>query len=167
MFRSIDAYRGESPLAAWIYGIARNTVNHRIRRAAARRRQLARAQRELLRAGVATPPGTPEDALQLQRSLERIGTCLASVSGWQAEAFALRHLEDLPIEEIARRTSRSRAAVRSSLYRVKASLIAALGPRAANPERSRAAAQPSAPSAAQSAAAGSHSAGSRGARRPM
>ena len=37
----------------------------------------------------------------------------------------LRHVEDLPIREIARRTLRSHDAIRSGLYRVKRLLIEA------------------------------------------
>jgi len=128
VFRSIDSFRGESSLAAWIYGIARNTVNNRVRRASARQQRMARARIELLRASRSMSPVTPEDELSLQRSLAQVGECLASVSDWQAEIFALRHLENLPIGEIARRVSRSSDSVRSSLYRVKSLLVRAVGP---------------------------------------
>lgn len=128
VFRSIDAYRGESSLASWIYGIARNTLNNQLRRVSAQHQRMARAQSELLRAGLVMSPGTPEDALNLQRSVERIRDCLASVSDWQAEVFSLRHLENLPIGEIARRVSRSSDSVRSSLYRVKRLLIESIDP---------------------------------------
>ncbi|MBW2540811.1 MAG: sigma-70 family RNA polymerase sigma factor [Deltaproteobacteria bacterium] len=133
VFRSIDAYRGESSLISWIYGIARNTVNNQLRRAEARRQQLARARNEWLRSNSSMSPHTPEDELNLQRSLERARDCLASVSDWQLEVFALRHLENLPIGEIARRVSRSSGSVRSSLYRVKCLLIDAVG--AGDPSR--------------------------------
>jgi len=128
VFRSIDAYRGESPLASWIYGIARNTVNNQLRRASAQRRRLARARIELARASLLMSPGTPEDELNLQRSVDQVRVCLASVSAWQAEVFALRHLENLPIAEIAHRMSRSSDSVRSSLYRVKSLLMKAVDP---------------------------------------
>jgi len=123
VFRSIHAYRGDSSLASWIYGIARNTLNNQLRRANARQRRMARARIEWLRTSLVRSPGTPEDELNFQRSLEQVRDCLASVSDWQAEIFALRHLENLPIEEIARRVSRSHAAVRSSLYRVKSLVV--------------------------------------------
>jgi RNA polymerase sigma-70 factor (ECF subfamily) len=126
VFRSIDSYRGDSPLVSWIYGIARNTVNNQLRRASAHERRIARARIELLRANLSTSPGTPEDELNLQRSVDQLRECLASVSDWQAEIFALRHLENLPIGEIALRVSRSSDSVRSSLYRVKSLLIKAV-----------------------------------------
>jgi RNA polymerase sigma-70 factor (ECF subfamily) len=127
VFRSIDAYRGESSLVSWIYGIARNTVNNQLRRANARQQGMARARIEWLRTSLLMSPGTPEDELNLQRSVDQVRDCLASVSDWQAEIFALRHLENLPIGEIARRVSRSSDSVRSSLYRVKSLLVKAVG----------------------------------------
>jgi RNA polymerase sigma-70 factor (ECF subfamily) len=132
VFRSIDAYRGESSLVSWIYGIARNTVNNQLRRANAQRQRMARARNELLRTSLAMSPDTPEDELNLQRSVDQARECLASLSDWQAEVFALRHLENLPIGEIARRMSRSHDSVRSSLYRVKSLLIKAVDPRDSN-----------------------------------
>ena len=44
---------------------------------------------------------------------------MASLAPWQRDVFRLRHFEDLPIDEISRRTLRSRDAVRSGLYRAK------------------------------------------------
>jgi RNA polymerase sigma-70 factor (ECF subfamily) len=134
VFRSIDAYRGESPLVSWIYGIARNTVNNRLRRANLQHERMARAKNELLRTSLVMSPGTPEDELNFQRSVDRVRQCLASLSDWQAEVFALRHLENLPIGEIARRMSRSHDSVRSSLYRVKSLLIDAVDPSDSNAE---------------------------------
>jgi RNA polymerase sigma-70 factor (ECF subfamily) len=132
VFRSINAYRGESSLVSWIYGIARNTVNNRLRRAKAQRQRMARARIELSRTSLAMSPGTPEDELNLQRSVDQARECLASLSAWQAEVFALRHLENLSIGEIARRMSRSHDSVRSSLYRVKSLLINAVDPSDSN-----------------------------------
>jgi RNA polymerase sigma-70 factor (ECF subfamily) len=132
VFRSIDTYRGESSLVSWIYGIARNTVNNQLRRVNAQHRRMARARNEWLRASIAMSPGTPEDELNLQRSVDQVRDCLASLSDWQAEVFALRHLENLPIGEIACRVSRSHDSVRSSLYRVKSLLIQAVDPSDSN-----------------------------------
>jgi DNA-directed RNA polymerase specialized sigma24 family protein len=50
---------------------------------------------------------------------------VVGLADWQAEAFFLRHAENLPIHEISRRTDRSADAVRSGLYRVKRLLVRA------------------------------------------
>ncbi len=126
VFRSIDAYRGQSALLSWIYGIAKNTVNNHLRRARAHEVRLERAQPELARSAWSLDACTPEERLSLRRCADLIGEQLASIADWQAEVFVLRHVENLPISEIARRTSRSNDAVRSSLYRVKRLVVEAI-----------------------------------------
>lgn len=127
-FRSIDAYAGESSLAAWMYGIARNTVNNHIRRSVAQEQRLERAGGEVSRSAQALDACTPEEHLSLMRCEERLREQLASLAGWQAEAFLMRHVDDLSIDEIAERVARSNDAVRSSLYRVKKLLVEAVDP---------------------------------------
>ena len=123
VFRSIDAYRGQSSLLSWIYGIAKNTVNNQLRRAKAHERRIERAESALLRSAFSLDSCTPEERLGLRRCSEAVEESLGSVSAWQAEVFALRHLENLPIQEIADRMARSNDAIRSSLYRVKRLVI--------------------------------------------
>ena len=53
------------------------------------------------------------------RYAEAINDRLETVTEWQSEIFAMRHLENMSIQEISDRTQRSSDAVRSSLYRVK------------------------------------------------
>jgi RNA polymerase sigma-70 factor (ECF subfamily) len=127
VFRSIEGYRGQSSLLAWVYGIAKNTVNNHIRRAKAQELRIERAEPELLRSSRSLDSCTPEEHLSLRRCEEAIQEQLESVAGWHAEVFVLRHLEDLPIGEIARRVHRSNDAVRSSLYRMKKLLVEAMG----------------------------------------
>ena len=133
VYRSIEAYSGRSSLAAWIYGIAKNTVNNHVRRAVAHQRRIERAEPELVRCAQSLDSCTPEERLNLHRCEEAIQQRLASVSEWQARAFVMRHVDDLPIDEISRRVSRSNDAVRSSLYRVKKMLVEAVDSGAAPP----------------------------------
>lgn len=128
VFRSIDAYRGRSSLLSWIYGIARNTANNHIRRARTHDERVERAEPELVRAASGVEAYTPEERLNLQRCVEALNDRLSQVARWQAEVFLLRHVENLPIREISRRTRRSNDAVRSSLYRVKRLLLEAVDP---------------------------------------
>jgi RNA polymerase sigma-70 factor (ECF subfamily) len=128
VFRSIDAYQGQSSLLAWIYGIAKNTVNNHIRRAKAQEQRIERAEAGLLRSSHSISACTPEEHLSLHRCEEAIQERLALLADWHTEVFVLRHFEDLPIDEIAQRVSRSNDAVRSSLYRVKKMLIEAVNP---------------------------------------
>lgn len=127
VFRSIDAYRGQASLLSWVYGIAKNTVNNQIRRNRAHEQRLERAQREMAASGSARDPFTPEQRLSFRRCAEAVEGALGSVTSWQAEVFAMRHFENMPIQEIADRTCRSNDAVRSSLYRMKRLVVEAVG----------------------------------------
>ncbi len=126
VFCGMDRYRGQSSLLAWIYGIAKNTVNSHVRRAKAHELRVERAEAVLMRPATSLHTCTPEEQLSLARCEDAIRQTLASFSSWQAEVFVLRHLEDLSIGEISRRVSRSNDAVRSSLYRVKKQLLEAV-----------------------------------------
>jgi RNA polymerase sigma-70 factor (ECF subfamily) len=128
VFRSIDAYRGQSSLLSWIYGIAKNTVNNYIRRSRAHDQRVERAETELVRSAHSLDACTPEEHLSLRRYQDAIQERLASVADWHQEVFVLRHVDNLPIGEIAKRVSRSNDAVRSSLYRIKRLLVEAVDP---------------------------------------
>jgi RNA polymerase sigma-70 factor (ECF subfamily) len=128
VFRSVDAYRGQSSLLSWIYGIAKNTVNNYIRRARAHDQRVERAESELVRSAHSLEACTPEEHLSLRRYQAAIQDRLAGIPEWHHEVFVLRHVENLPIGEIARRVSRSNDAVRSSLYRIKRLLVEAVDP---------------------------------------
>jgi RNA polymerase sigma-70 factor (ECF subfamily) len=126
VYRSIGAWRGQSSLASWMYGIAKNTVNNHIRRAKSQELRIERAESDLVRSRYSLDHCSPEEHLNLSRCEAAIRDRLESVSDWHAEAFVMRHFENLPIGEIATRVSRSNDAVRSSLYRMKKLLVEAV-----------------------------------------
>jgi RNA polymerase sigma-70 factor (ECF subfamily) len=126
VFRSIDGFQGKATVISWIYGIARNTVNNSIRRAIAREQRVDRAETELVHNLNSSHTANPEEQLTLLRCEASIRRQLESVAAWQTEIFVMRHVENLPIGEIASRTSRSNDAVRSSLCRVKRLLVDAV-----------------------------------------
>jgi len=119
VFRSIVAFRAQSSLLSWIYGIAKNTANSHLRRSRTREVWMERAQPEILGRSTGFESCTPEEHLSLRRYAEAIHRRLSEASDWQAEVFLLRHVENLSIQEIAQRTARSSDAIRSSLYRMK------------------------------------------------
>ncbi len=131
VFQSIDGFRGQSTLLAWIYGIAKNTVSNHLRKVQARERQIHQVPREALSRANSLAACTPEEQLHLREYAESINVHLRSIASWQAEVFRLRHVENLSIGEIARRTARSNDAIRSSLYRVKRALVEGAQPRLA------------------------------------
>lgn len=128
VFRSIEAYRGQSTLLCWIYGITKNNVNNHLRRAKSHELRVERAEPGMVLGAASLDCSTPEDQLSLRRYEEAVQKLLGSVAGWQSEVFWLRHVENLTIGEISERVKRSNDAVRSSLYRVKRMLIEAVDP---------------------------------------
>jgi RNA polymerase sigma-70 factor (ECF subfamily) len=117
VLRSIDAYRGQSTLLCWVYGIAKNNVNNHLRRAKSHELRVER-----------TEPGMMLGTASLDSYQESVQKLLSTVADWQTEVFWLRHVENLSITEIAQRVRRSNDAVRSSLYRVKRMLVEAVDP---------------------------------------
>jgi RNA polymerase sigma-70 factor (ECF subfamily) len=125
VFRSAGGYGDRASPLSWIYGIARNTLLNYIRR-----RQLERARHARLSVDPPTPPTpdwayTPEEQYRQDRLGREFERRMATLAPWQLDVFRLRHIEDLPIEEISRRTTRSADAVRSGLYRAKRLLFEA------------------------------------------
>jgi RNA polymerase sigma-70 factor (ECF subfamily) len=119
VYRSFESYRGTSSLLSWIYGIAKNTLNNSLRRSRMEGQRLDALRPEVLRPPSALADCTPEEHLSMRRYADAVGERLESVSEWQTEIFAMRHLHNMSIQEISDRTERSSDAVRSSLYRVK------------------------------------------------
>jgi RNA polymerase sigma-70 factor (ECF subfamily) len=128
VFRSIEAWRGQSTLLCWIYGIAKNNVNNHLRRAKSHELRVERAEPGMVLGAASLDASTPEEQLSLRRYEESVQKLLSSVADWQSEVFWLRHVENLSIGEISERVKRSNDAVRSSLYRVKRLLVQAVDP---------------------------------------
>lgn len=125
VFRSADGFSGRSTPLAWIYGIAKNTVFNHLRRNRLHGERVEQAGPDPLVSDSATWGCNPEEHLELERYTAAIDSHLRSVSDWQAEAFLLRHVHNLTIQEISARTDRSGDAIRSGLYRVKRLLLEA------------------------------------------
>jgi RNA polymerase sigma-70 factor (ECF subfamily) len=131
VLRSIDAYRGQSTLLCWVYGIAKNNVNNHLRRAKSHELRVERTEPGMVLGTASLDSSTPEEELSLRRYQESVQKLLSTVADWQTEVFWLRHVENLSIGEIAQRVRRSNDAVRSSLYRVKRMLVEAVDPKLA------------------------------------
>ncbi len=125
LIQALPSFEGRAAFAAWVLGIARNTVHSHIRR------RQTRERREVLDPHSLEPGSLdaldPEHQLVLTRAIEAVDDHLEKVQGWQRDVLALRCLEQLPIHEIAERTERSRHAVRASLAKVKALMARELG----------------------------------------
>ena len=126
VFRSLDSFQGRSSLLSWIYGITKNTVNNYIRKNRAQEQRIEKAQDELTRNAQTFESCSPEEHERFRRCAAAAVRSLEDISEWQVEVFAMRHFENVPIQEIADRMSRSNDAIRSSLYRVKKLVVEAV-----------------------------------------
>lgn len=125
VFKSIDNYRGQASLLSWIFGIAKNLANNAIRRARSQREKLDVVDPEHFAPRPSFGSGAPDEELDFQRYTEIIREQMGALADWQRRIFEMRHLQNLSIPEIARRTHRSNDAVRSSLYRIKRMMLEA------------------------------------------
>ncbi len=126
VFRSSGGFNARSSVLSWIYGVARNTVLSHLRRKHTQRERLDRFTPELAASSPRT--FTPEEQVRGDRFALELERRIGQLAPWQLDAFRLRHVENLPIEEISRRTSHSADAVRSGLYRAKRLLLDGLSP---------------------------------------
>jgi len=123
VFTSLSQYRGQSTLLSWIYGIAKNTANSNVRRARVQEERMEGLRPDMWWPLKTNAASNPEEQLDMRRCADGLHDRLESVAPWQSEIFILRHVDNLSISEICDRTDRSSDAIRSSLYRVKNSLM--------------------------------------------
>ncbi len=123
VFRSASGFGDRASPLSWIYGIARNTLLNYIRRRQLERERAGRLTPESVAPRTPDWSYTPEEQARENRLGEEFERRMATLAPWQRDVFRLRHVEDLPIEEIARRTTKSADAIRSGLYRAKRMLF--------------------------------------------
>jgi RNA polymerase sigma-70 factor (ECF subfamily) len=124
VFNCIDRFEGRAELVVWIYGIARNIINNRLRR---------RGGVRLLSLSDLPPEAGPIDLgpqplAEAREVLHRVRQAIEELPPEQRRILELRHGERLAIREIASRLGRSEDAVKSSLYRARRALAACLPP---------------------------------------
>jgi len=119
VFTSLKNFEGRSTLLSWIYGIMKNNINNYFRRARPPQVLFEDVEAGGLRTVRATMNSGPDFQFEMKEAATTFHRVLDSLSDSQYEMFAMRHLENLSIEEIASRTRRSKDAVKSNLYRIK------------------------------------------------
>ena len=129
--RHLPKFRGRSTLRTWIYRVTVNHCRSRLRRKRLPTRALAAAEEELL-AGLADPRRGPEERALADDAGRRLAAALAELPVPYREAVALRDLEGLEYEEIARVLGVRIGTVRSRIARGRGRLREVLG--AAAPE---------------------------------
>jgi len=124
LFSSLPSFRGESPFAAWVFGVTRRTLASRFKRRRPESVSLGEDEPD----GVASSLQREPDPHQVYEFHERIARLAAAIecdlSAEQWQLFQLHHLENRSIQEIARETHKSEDAVKSHLYRARRLLLA-------------------------------------------
>lgn len=116
VFNVLDTYQGTAPLLVWIFGITRNTVNRRFRRARPRIESLdAPEAREI--SGFVPPADRAVDARRLLRLCE--AAIEHDLTPLQRRIFHLKHLRRQSIRNIAKALGKSEDAVKANLYRMR------------------------------------------------
>ena len=122
VFSGIARFQGRCDLVGWIYGIARNIVNNRLRRRAGAR-LVSLDQMPLEATPVDLGPGPRVEA---REALSYVRSAIERLPEDQRRILELRHAERLGIRKIASVMNRSEDAVKSSLYRARRSLASTL-----------------------------------------
>lgn len=130
VFSCIDSYRGEAPVAAWIFGITRRVIAARFKRKQHPTIPLAdddvesAAQHAQMSSTVPLEPD-PFQAYECQERMGRMTATLESkLTREQQILFKLHHLDERPISEIAQVLDKTEDAVKSNLYRTRKLLLA-------------------------------------------
>jgi RNA polymerase sigma-70 factor (ECF subfamily) len=127
VFSSIDSYRGEAPFVAWVFGLTRRTLARRFKRKRHATVPLGEDELDgvdLLLSSVRREPD-PLEAYEASERLARMTTAVTQeLSTEQWNLFRLHHLQNRPIQEIARELDKSVDAVKSNLYRARKALLA-------------------------------------------
>jgi RNA polymerase sigma-70 factor (ECF subfamily) len=116
--QQMDAYRGESPPAAWFYGIAVNVCRRELRD---RERHARPAGHEALDAMRVASRGIITSVMR-RETAARLAIELGCLPERQREAFVLHYVEHLPYEEIAPLLGTSVGAARVLSHRARALL---------------------------------------------
>ena len=119
VFTSLKSFEGRSTLLSWIYGIMKNNINNYFRRSRPPHVLFEEVEATGLRTVRATNSYGPDFQFEMKEAAGTFHRVLDSLTDTQYQMFAMRHLENLSIEEIASRTKRSKDAVKSNLYRIK------------------------------------------------
>ena len=116
VFNALGSFQGNSSLLVWIFGITRNTVNRRFRRARPRLETLENLES---REGVAGPSEVDEivNARRLLDACE--GVIEVHLTPLQRRIFHLKHLRCQSIRSIAQTLGKSEDAIKANLYRMR------------------------------------------------
>jgi RNA polymerase sigma-70 factor (ECF subfamily) len=116
---ALPSYRGQSSLLAWIFGITRNKVNRRFRKAS----PLLSAMDSDSVLDVEGSEPSVDNAFEARRLLALCQEIVSrDLSETQRRIFDLKHLQWQSIRSIADALGKSEDAIKANLYRIRCSL---------------------------------------------
>lgn len=117
VMRSLHTYRGDGPIAAWLYRIGYREAIASTRR----RRDTPTEPEELLLQGD-RPVASVEEAVLAAELTRRLDTAIAQLSEPLRATFTLRDIEELSTAEVAEALDVSESAVKMRLARAREAL---------------------------------------------
>jgi RNA polymerase sigma-70 factor, ECF subfamily len=136
VYRKIDLFRGESPLATWIYRIAYNACTNR-RKYLRRRRDKDRqpydeavemrivGSRSMSTSAHLPQPDEEAEGLEMERLVQ---SAISALDDEQRAILVLRDVQNVPYEEISEITGLPIGTVKSRLHRARMALKERLAP---------------------------------------
>jgi RNA polymerase sigma-70 factor (ECF subfamily) len=126
VFKSIDAFRGDSALATWLHRIAANHAKNRLKYLARRARDAQRPLDERTEgqgaASLQARPATPHQMVESQQVERHVQQALAALDDEQRLLVTLRDIEDMSYEDIRQLTGLPIGTVKSKLHRARLAL---------------------------------------------
>lgn len=116
LLRALPSYQGQSSLLVWIFGVTRNTVNRRFRKA----RPILQSLESGSAFDVAGQEAPADERVDARRMLVRCDNIIENdLTPLQRRIFHLKHLRRLSIRAIAVALDKSEDAIKANLYRMR------------------------------------------------
>jgi RNA polymerase sigma-70 factor (ECF subfamily) len=119
VFNALESFEGNSTLLVWIFGVTRNVVNRRFRKARPRLDSLDDERAAEVPAAVVSA----DRVLDARRALSECERVIdTELTPLQRRIFHLKHLRRQPIRAIAAALDKSEDAIKANLYRMRRSI---------------------------------------------
>ena len=116
LMRALSTYQGQSSLLVWIFGVTRNTVNRRFRKANPKLQSLDGG----MALEVADRNAPADERIDARRMLVRCEDIIENdLTPLQRRIFHLKHRRRLSIRAIASALEKSEDAIKANLYRMR------------------------------------------------
>ena len=126
VWSSAPAFRGESKISSWIFGIARFKCLEAYRRGRRLKRSRVVATDDQILSQHADPMSS-ESRVDARQELARVAAVLGKLPAAQREALELSVVQGLDLEEVAKRQNVSKETVKTRISRARKGLRRMLG----------------------------------------